>query len=247
VLALSVPRWLEAVGGMLLGFALFIGFAVLFGLVIARLGGPWVDRAKAQLAREQAGAERYGWHPGADVDGQLLTAGRRIFAPDGQLRRILVGEYQGRPVRMAEFVHTTRGRYLPTTWVNHLIAIELPVRLPDLAVGPDLVFGTEPVVGDGATVEPGMERVEVESEAFNRQFRAAAVDARYGSAVLHPRMMEWLLDQPPVNFRVCGSLVVAYAAKPWTVPRTLMVLPVLSGVADLIPPFVLADYGRQLR
>ncbi|TCC01857.1 hypothetical protein [Kribbella soli] len=247
MLPVALPGWLDAVVGLLTGFGLFIGFAALVGWLIARIGGPWVDRGKAKLAREQAGAERYGWHPGTDADGQLHAAGCRIFAPDGHLRRILVGEYQGRPIRMAEFVHTTRGRYLPTTWVNHLIAIELPVRLPDLAVGPDLVIGPGPVVGDGAAVEPGMERVEVESEAFNQRFRAAGVDARYVSAVLHPRMMEWLLDRPPVNFWVSGNLLVAYAAKPWTVPQTLTVLPVLSGVADLIPPFVLADYGRQVR
>lgn len=237
MLAVAVPRWLDAWAGLQVGFALFIGFAVLVGWLIARVGGPWVDRAQARLAREQAGAERYGWHPGADADGQLHAAGCRIFAPDGQLRRILVGEYQGRPIRMAEFVHTTRGRYLPTTWVNHLIAVELPVRLPELSIG------REVVVGDG-TIEPGMVRVEVESEAFNRRFRVVGADERYASAMLHPRMMEWLLDRPPLDVRVSDNLVVAYAAKPWTVPRALTALPVLSGFVDLIPPFVLADYAH---
>lgn len=60
-------------------------------------------------------------------------------------------------------------------------------------------------------------------------------------------MMEWLLDQPPVEFQVSGNLIVAFAVKPWTVPQTLTALPVLSGVVDLIPPFVLADYGREVR
>lgn len=246
MLALSVPRWLEAIGGILLGMALFICGIIAFGLIIARIGGPWVDRANAKLAREQAGAERYGWLPGTDADGQLLAAGCRIFAPDGRLRRILVGEYQGRPIRMAEFVYTEGGR-LPSTSVNHLVAIELPVRLPALAVGHDLDIRAESVLDERAAVEPRMERVEGESENFNRQFRAAALDARYASAVLHPRMMEWLLEQQPVNFWLSGSLIVAYAAKPWTVPQTLTALPVLSGVVDLIPPFVLSDYGQPAR
>lgn len=240
MLPVALPGWLDAVVGLLTGFGLFIGFAALVGWLIARIGGPWVDRGKAKLAREQAGAERYGWLPGTDVDGQLHAAGCRIFAPDGHLRRILVGEYQGRPIRMAEFVHTTRGRYLPTTWVNHLVAIELPVGLPDLAVGPEPFF-------DAGAVEPGVARVDVESDAFNQRFRVTGADPRYLSAMLHPRMMEWLLDQPPVEFRVSGNLIVAFAVKPWTVPQTLTALPVLSGVVDLIPPFVLADYGREVR
>ncbi|WP_165549951.1 hypothetical protein [Kribbella speibonae] len=246
MLALAVPRWLEAVGGILFGMALFIGGIVVFGLLIARIGGPWVDRANAKLAKEQAGAERYGWLPGTDADGQLHAAGCRIFAPDGNLRRTLVGEYQGRPIRMAEFVYSEGGR-LPSTSVNHLVAIELPVRLPELAIGHDLDIRAESVLDERAAVEPRMARVEVESEDFNRQFRATALDARYASAVLHPRLMEWLLNQPPLNFWISGSLLVAYAAKPWTVPQTLTALPVLSGVADLIPPFVLSDYGQPVR
>ncbi|MEU8226490.1 hypothetical protein [Kribbella sp. NPDC048915] len=237
-----MPRWLEAWGGLQTGFALFIGGLVVVGWLTARIGGPWVDRGKAKLSRDQAGAERYGWHSSTDADGQLQAAGTSIFSSDGHVRGVLAGEYGGRPVRMAEFVYITRGKYLRTTWVNHLIAIELPVRLPGLVVMADGVTRNLGALAADLVMEP----VEGESEAFNRRFRAVGADARYGSAVLHPRMMQWLLDHP-VNLRISGNLVLVYDDEPWTVARTLAALPVLSGVVDLIPPFVLADYGQPVR
>jgi hypothetical protein len=237
-----VPQWLEATGGILMGLALLAGALVLAVWVVARMGGPWVDRGKAKLARDQAGAAQYGWYPGADPDGQLQAAGTAIFSADGYLRGILAGAYEGRPVRMAEFVYLTRGKYLRTTWVNHLIAIELPVGLPDLVV---MAEGVTRNLGPLAA-DLVMQPLEGESEAFNRRFRALGADARYGSAVLHPRMMQWLLDHP-LNLRISGNLVLAYDDEPWTVARTQAALPVLSGVVDLIPPFVLADYGQPVR
>lgn len=230
-----MPGWLKALVELQVGFAMFAGFAVVVGWVIHRAGGGWVDRAVARLARDQAGAERYGWHPGVDTDGMLTSAGGRCFGQDGSLRRMLVGEYQGRRIRMAEFVYTVRSRHLPTKSVNSLVAIELPVHLPELVVSRQL------------STEPGMVTFEGESEAFNRQFSVASRDPRYSSAMLHPRMMECLLAHPDLSFRIVGNLVVAYAPTPWTVPQTLATLPTLDRIVDLIPPFALEDFAQPTR
>lgn len=223
--------WLEALLEFLLGIGLFIGFAVFVGWLIGCLGGPWVARSEARLARLQAGAERYGWLPSADTDGLLTAAGCRCFR-EGTLRRVLVGEYEGRRIRMAEFLYTTWTKSLPTTHVTNLVAIEVPVHLPEL------------VVSHQRLTDPGLLNFDGESGAFNREYSVASPDHRYSSAMMHPRMMEWLLAHPDVSFRIFGNLVVAYSPTPWTVPHTLATLPVLSGVVDLIPPFVLTDFGH---
>ncbi|MFI7063845.1 hypothetical protein ACIBL3_22855 [Kribbella sp. NPDC050124] len=131
MVGLGAPWWFEAFVELQAGFSLFAGFLVVVGWLIARVGGPWVERSKARLARAQAGAERYGWRPGADTDGMLAAAGARCFGQDGHVRRVLVGEYEGRRIRMGEFVYRTKSRHLPTDSVNNLLAIELPVRPPD--------------------------------------------------------------------------------------------------------------------
>ncbi|ADB29557.1 hypothetical protein Kfla_0434 [Kribbella flavida DSM 17836] len=224
-------KWLGPVLEVLLGFALFFGWMAFLGWLLLKLFGPWLERSKARLARDQAGAERYGWTPGTDADGLLASAGRVTSGHDGSVRRVLVGDYQGRPIRMAEFVYSVRSRYLPTTYVRHLVAVELPVRLPDL------------MVRRQAIGEPGRRTFDAESGAFNRQYDVSGPDDRYVSAVMHPRMMEWLLAHPGLELCIHGNLVLAFADTPWTVPTTLRALPVLDGVADRIPRFVLSDYG----
>ncbi|GAA1674095.1 hypothetical protein GCM10009745_16430 [Kribbella yunnanensis] len=235
--ALDVPTWLDALVGMQMGAAVFIGFVALVGWVFAKLVSPSLDREAAKLARLQAGAERYGWQPGEDIGGRLAAAGARCFEDDGELRRLLVGEYEGRRIEMAEFV-TVEGGKLPTTVVNNLVAIELPAGLPELRISHDQV--TPPSL---PPLEPVLQTSDTESDAFNQRYFAASLDPRYTSAMLHPRMIEWILAHPPQDLRLVGNLLVAYTPKPWTVPHTLATVPLLSGIVDRIPPFVLKDFG----
>ena len=236
----AVPTWLDALVGMQMGAALMIGGFFAVGWVIARIAGPGLDRRAAELARLQAGAERYGWLPGEDVGGRLATAGARCFEETGELRRLLVGEYEGRRIEMAEFLTSSGGR-LPTTVVNNLVAIELPVRLPELRVSHDSVM--PPAL---PPLEPVLETSDTESDAFNQRYFAASLDPRYTSAMLHPRMIEWILAHPQQDFRLVGNLLIAYTDKPWTVPHTLATVPFLSGIVDRIPPFVLKDFALSV-
>ncbi|GAB3923896.1 hypothetical protein GCM10029976_014800 [Kribbella albertanoniae] len=234
--ALDVPTWLEALVGMQLGAALFIGFIALVGWLIAHLAGPWLDREEAQLKRLQAGAERYGWLPAEDTDGRLAAAGARCFEDDGTLQRLLVGSYEGRRIQMAGFATLGSG---PTAMRN-LVAIELPVSLPELRISHDGV--TPPSL---PPLEPVLQMSDTESDAFNQRYFAASLDPRYTSAMLHPRMIEWILAHPPQDLRLVGNLLIAYTPKPWTVPHTLATVPLLSGIVDRIPPFVLKDFGDR--
>jgi hypothetical protein len=201
VIGFDVPRWLDALVGFQVGAGLFLAWLAFVGWLIVRVGGPWVARSGARLAREQAGAEKYGWLRGTDPDGLLATAGSRCFGHNGKLRRIMVGEYDGRRIRMAEFLYVARSK-LPTTSINHLIAIELPVQLPEL------------VVSRQPLLEPTLFPFDGESGAFNRQYYVAGADHRYTSAMVHPRMMEWLLAHE-LSFRICGNLLVAYSSAAW--------------------------------
>jgi len=240
VFGFGVPTWLDALVGMQMGVALVVGGVMAVGWVIARIAGPGLDRKAAELARLQAGAERYGWLPGEDVGGRLAAAGARCFGETGTLRRLLVGEYEGRRIKMAEYV-TVSGGKLPTTVVNNLVAVELPVSLPELRISHDSV--TPPAL---PPLEPVLQTTDTESDAFNQRYFAASLDPRYTSAMLHPRMIEWFLAHPQQDLRLVGNLLVAYTDKPWTVPHTLATVPFLSGIVDRIPPFVLKDFAQSV-
>ncbi|WBQ02352.1 hypothetical protein [Kribbella sp. CA-293567] len=241
MIRIVMPEWLVAVLGLQVGLGIFLGCIALVGKVILTVGGPSLARSEARLARNQSGGEQHGWHPGQDTGGLLTAAGRWCFDHAGSVRRVLVGQFEGRRIRMAEFLHTDGSR-LPTASVNNLIAIELPTRLPHLVVhrGPLTDLGLL------SFQELELQLFEGESGTFNRAYTVGSPDPRYSSAVLHPRMMEWLLAHREVNFRIHANLIVAYAPEPWTVPQALATLPVLSGVVDLLPFFVLDDFGQPL-
>ncbi|MFK4085406.1 hypothetical protein ACI2LF_14930 [Kribbella sp. NPDC020789] len=237
MLAVDVPTWLDALVGMQMGAALFLGFVAATGWLIARLASPWLNRDAAKLARLQAGAERYGWLPGEDTDGRLAAAGARCVGDVGTLRRLLVGEYEGRRILMGEF-RTVEGGKLPTEVITNLVAIELPTHLPELRISHDRVAA--PAL---PPLEPVLETTDTESDAFNQRSFVASLDPRYSSAMLHPRVIEWLLAHPPQDLLVLGNLLVAYTRGPWTVPHTLATVPLLSGFVDRIPPYVLKDFA----
>jgi hypothetical protein len=62
------------------------------------------------------------------------------------------------------------------------------------------------------------------------------------SAMLHPRMIEWMLGHRDLRWRIEGHLLITWGAEYWTVERVTTAVVGLNGVLERIPSFVLADY-----
>jgi hypothetical protein len=107
----------------------------------------------------------------------LTDVGDAIYRADGEATNVMVGEYGGHPVRFANYAYQTLDGVRLTA---HLVAFDLPVLLPVLTLR-----RADPAV-------PQLD-LQLESPEFNRLFRVDCADDRYASAVLHPRMMEWML------------------------------------------------------
>lgn len=158
------------------------------------------------------------------VDRQLGRFVRRELL--GKLReRMLAGKYRGRAVRCLDYegIGATYG----TPWA-HLYAVVLPRELPSLRL-----YNTRFHGGLG-----------VESEAFNRRYRVVCDDPRYATAMLHPRMLELALANPAIDWSVDGDLLITWSVGRWRPWETLERLELLIRAANLIPEFVLEDYGR---
>ncbi len=110
----------------------------------------------------------------------------------------------------------------------HLIALSLPTALPQLTVSKDSVL-------------PG--DIELESQMFNEQFRVQADDQRFASAVLQPRLMEWMLQNPSLRWQIAGDTLVSWGYGEVPVTELPARLSSMAGVIDRIPPFVLRDYA----
>ncbi|MFK4087057.1 hypothetical protein ACI2LF_23315 [Kribbella sp. NPDC020789] len=183
--------------------------------------------ALQQRAQEMAG---YGWYL-APANPWLAEVAAGIYTR-GRPGEMFAGEYGGRGMCALDYFYTTSNGKTSQTHNVHLVALNLPSALPPLTVSHDSAlkraFGND---------------IELESQAFNDAFRVSCPDQRFASAVLHPRMMEWMLATPGLEWQVAGNALVSWGYGGFTAPDVQARLAAMAGVAERIPPFVFRDYG----
>jgi len=127
----------------------------------------------------------------------------------------------------------------PSTTVNRsVVMVRVPAVLPALSVSYE---------GFGDKVQKlfGGQDIELESEDFNRLFRVMSPVESFAYAVLHPRMMEWLMGPARglVPFRVEGSDVMCWREGKPDYSILDGQLAAMSDFADQIPHSVIEQYA----
>lgn len=210
-----------------------VPFAAIIGLVL------WAAGRRRDFLRARAhAAAQYGWFRVPPSPWLSEVAGR--VYQRGRPGEMVAGDFRGRGMCALDYTYTTTSSNGETTTTTthqvHLVALNLPVALPPLTLTKD----------SGFKRMFGGRDLELESKAFNDTFRISCADDRYAHAVLHPRMMEWMLYNPGLEWQFAGNALVSWGTGSWTVPDTLARLEAMSRLVDLIPPFVLRDYGRMV-
>lgn len=185
---------------------------------------------RAALRRRAAEAAQHGWvlvppNPWLmDVAGRLFSYGRPgdMFA----------GDFRGRGLCVLDYTYSTGGANGQVqTRVAHVVALNLPVALPPLTLTKESGFG-------------GRDQ-ELENDAFNTKFRIDCADERFASAVLTPRMMEWMLFNGGLEWQFAGNALVSWSEGSFAVRDVLARLEAMHGLIERIPPYVFRDYGGQ--
>ena len=210
-----------------------VPFAAIIGLVL------WAAGRRRDFLRARAhAAAQYGWFR-VPPSPLLSEVAGRVYQR-GRPGEMVAGDFRGRGMCALDYTYTTTSSNGETTTTTthqvHLVALNLPVALPPLTLTKD----------SGFKRMFGGRDLELESKAFNDTFRISCADDRYAHAVLHPRMMEWMLYNPGLEWQFAGNALVSWGTGSWTVPDTLARLEAMSRLVDLIPPFVLRDYGRMV-
>ncbi|WP_159618068.1 hypothetical protein [Ruania rhizosphaerae] len=100
---------------------------------------------------------------------------------------VLSGDFHGRHVVSMTYKYTTGSGKNRSTHTFHVIAMHLPAPLPWLQLSPE-------GMGDSIAKFFGGQDIEFESEAFNDAWRVKAPPGQYAYDVIHPRMMERLMQ-----------------------------------------------------
>lgn len=234
----SVPHLAPTLRYVAPVFATSLIIVLLFGAVVigafAVLIVVLMRHRQDQLRRRAAEAAQFGWFP-VPPNPWLMEVAARLFQR-GRPGEMFAGDFRGRGLCVLEYTYTTSSGSNGQTQNHtvHVVALNLPVALPPLTLTKD----------SGLKRMFGGRDLELESKAFNDAFRISCADERYASAVLHPRMMEWMLFNRGLEWQFAGNALVSWGRGSFTVRDVLARLEAMTGLIDRIPPYVLRDYGQ---
>ncbi|HCB06447.1 MAG TPA: DUF3137 domain-containing protein [Nocardioides sp.] len=154
--------------------------------------------------------------------------GRRAY-------NVLYGSHDGRDLVAFDYEYktqTSNGKQT-TTQVHRLsvLGLSMGVPMPTLRVDPENFL--DRFVGRISGTD-----IDLESEEFNRAFTVSCPDRKFASDVLHPQMMEYLLQHRQLGWRFERDSMLMISTGGRTPAQIDATLAVMDGISDRVPEFV---------
>ena len=211
---------------------------------IALAGGAWYMQRKRREAIV-AWAQASGWSfEGRDDSLVHRWAGEPFGKGDErEADEVLRGSYGGADAvsftyRVTEVRRDSDGKTQRSTTSYHVMALALPAALATVEVTPE---------GLGARLAKmvGAQDIQFESDEFNRAYRVEGAAPQVAHAVIHPRLMERLLEPGTKGtaWRIEGSTILSWRGGTTDVDAIAPTLGLLATIRDAIPRHVWLDHG----
>lgn len=194
------------------------------------------ERMAAARRRElTAFASERGWSFRPDKDRDLDDR----FPGFGCLRRghsryahnLMRGERDGLPLLAFDYHYATgHGKNRRTHRFSALI-LRSPLPLRPLFVRREHAF-------DRLTEFVGLDDIDFESAEFSRRFYVKAEDRRWAYDVIHPRMMEYLLAAPDLNFQFDATHLVVWRGRRFAPADFDAALAHACGILERLPGYL---------
>lgn len=92
----------------------------------------------------------------------------------------------------------------------------------------------------------GFDDIDFESDEFSRRFHVQGDDRKFAYAVIHPRMMEFLLADPDWSLAMAHhDILLRYGTGTWDVKRFAIAMEFIRRFLELIPEYVWKDLGLR--
>lgn len=196
-------------------------------------------RAAADRQRQLADwARARGWHYRTGDGGLVRHWSGPPFVGGGWAGNVFTGEVEGRAFTAFEYGYEEGSGDNTVTRRFQVTTVALPAALPMLWIAPETGF-------DRLSQRLGSQDIDFESAEFNRAFTVRADDERYAHAVIHPRMMEYLLRSPArwQSIRIEGSTLLMWESGELSTDRLLVNVGTLAQIAALIPGHTLEQHA----
>lgn len=204
---------------------------VIVGAVLLIVGGYIYERKRAEKLQAFAAARGLSYTKqdqrwvGVDL-GWPYDAGRSHRA-----NHVMTGTHNGRPLVVFEHKWVTGSGDDRKTHYAMVTALQLPRTLPQLTVTREGVFGS-------LARAIGIKDIELESDAFNREYKVKSENRRFAYDVLHPRFMQWLLDTDAGGFTISSGYLVVATGGRLQMEQVDSRIAYLDAIAEHVPAFV---------
>lgn len=225
-------------------FFLFFGAVIVLMIVIGVASYLSAKKRREALSTLAAGR---GWVYAEQDDSWVDRFEGAPFGlgHDRRAENVLTGAYDGRSFVAFDYRYSTtetstdaQGHTQTHTEVHpySVLGLDAGTVFPELSVTPEGFFGR--MVGRLTNTD-----IELESEAFNRAFTVRSDDRKFATDVLHPRMMEYLLQIPDRGWMLRAGWLLAVRPGRHSIEQVDARLTDLDGILDRIPDFVWKSAG----
>lgn len=218
--------------------AIFMLFPVVL-FIAALIWKRYSDRAAADRQRQLTDwASARGWQYRSGDAALRDRWNGPPFTSGGWISDVFSGELDGQPFNTFEYGYREGSGDNAVNRYFMVTALKLPAELPMLWIAPETGFAR-------LTQRLGSQDIDFESAQFNRSFVVRADDERYAHAMIHPRMMEYLLNSPARehSLRIEGDTLLMWEPGSLSTSRVLVSTSTIAQIAALIPSHALQQYA----
>lgn len=149
----------------------------------------------------------------------------------GRSRRVsnlLEGQRGGARWEMFDYRYTTGSGKNRRTHRYGVVAARVPLAFPRTTIRPEGVF-------DKIASLAGFDDLNFESEAFSRRYHVQSEDRRRVYDLVHPKMMEYLMSLPAMQWQLGPGLVLVARGGHYDPPELERVMGAVEGFLAHIP------------
>ena len=216
-----------------------MGIFILIALVIlAVVIGRWIAGQKRREALA-AEARRLGLQFSADDPFQIpemyahfsdFTQGHSRCASN-----VMSGKLNGLYLMAFDYRYVTGSGKSQTTHCFSAIILTVDCVFPGLQIRPENFL-------DKLAAMIGFDDINFESDEFSRRFHVTSEDRKFAYAVIHPRMMEFLLADPAWNLTLDDcNILVRQGTNTWAVGEFIIAIDFIRRFLALVPDYVIKD------
>jgi len=113
---------------------------------------------------------------------------------------------------------------------------QIDLTMPKVRIRPEGFF-------DKLAAVVGFDDIDFESEEFSRRFYVTAADRKFAYDLIHPKMMEYLMAVPAIDWQLGARIVLLTRSSRYRADELLGLMNLIEGFVRLIPQYVRQDRG----